>query len=104
MYANVNQKACIQCGLCPSICPEVFSLDDGAPAHAITDAVPEDCRLTAQEAADSCPTVKKTCQWHVFSPDLGGYAAVADSPLYTRGPYFLPQKSPHLPQNNALQV
>ena len=37
MYANVNQKACIQCGLCPSICPEVFSLDDGAPAHAITD-------------------------------------------------------------------
>ena len=51
MYANVNQKACIQCGLCPSICPEVFSLDDGAPAHAITDAVPEDCRLTAQEAA-----------------------------------------------------
>ena len=38
------------------ICPEVFSLDDGAPAHAITDAVPEDCRLTAQEAADSCPT------------------------------------------------
>ena len=49
MYANVNQKACIQCGLCPSICPEVFSLDDGAPAHAITDAVPEDCRLTAQD-------------------------------------------------------
>ena len=46
MYANVNQKACIQCGLCPSICPEVFSLDDGAPAHAITDAVPEDCRLS----------------------------------------------------------
>ena len=56
MYANVNQKACIQCGLCPSICPEVFSLDGGAPAHAITDPVPEDCRLTAQEAADSCPT------------------------------------------------
>ena len=25
--------------------------------------------------------VKKTCRWHVFSPDLGGYAAVADSPL-----------------------
>ena len=25
--------------------------------------------------------VKKTCRWHVFSPDLGGYAAVADSPF-----------------------
>ena len=56
MYANVNRKACIQCGLCPSICPEVFSLSDGEPAQAITDPVPEDCRLTAHEAADSCPT------------------------------------------------
>ena len=34
MYANVNRKACIQCGLCPSICPEVFSLSDGEPARA----------------------------------------------------------------------
>ena len=53
---KINRKACIQCGLCPSICPEVFSLSDGEPAQAITDPVPEDCRLTAQEAADSCPT------------------------------------------------
>ena len=67
MYANVNQKACIQCGLCPSICPEVFSLDDGAPAHAITDAVPEDCRLTAQEAADSCPTGAIEATWTGFA-------------------------------------
>ena len=56
MYANVNRKACIQCGLCPSICPEVFSLSDGEPDQAITDPVPEDCRLTAHVAADSCPT------------------------------------------------
>ena len=32
-------------------------------------------------SADSCRGrrrgVKKTCLWHVFSPDLGGYAAVA---------------------------
>ena len=56
MYANVNQKSCIQCGLCESVCPEVFSLRDGEPAQAITDPVPEAQRLTAQEAADSCPT------------------------------------------------
>lgn len=56
MYANVNQKACIQCGLCPGLCPEVFSLEDGMPAQAISGPVPEDCRLAAQEAADSCPT------------------------------------------------
>ena len=25
--------------------------------------------------------VKKTCRWHVFTPDLGGYAAVAATSL-----------------------
>ena len=29
--------------------------------------------------------VKKTCLWHVFSPDLGGYAAVADTSLSEGG-------------------
>ncbi|EGT5236377.1 ferredoxin, partial [Clostridioides difficile] len=26
MKANVNQDTCIGCGLCPSICPEVFDM------------------------------------------------------------------------------
>ncbi len=56
MYANVNQKGCIRCGLCCGICPQVFSLSEGESARAITQPVPEDCRLTVQEAADSCPT------------------------------------------------
>ena len=57
MKAYVNQKACIRCGLCPTICPEVFSLDEaGSPAQAITDDVPQDYQIAAQEAADSCPT------------------------------------------------
>ena len=55
MHAMVEAKTCIQCGLCPSICPEVFSIQPGEPAQAITEPVPEDCRLAAQEAADSCP-------------------------------------------------
>ena len=29
--------------------------------------------------------VKKTCRWHVFSPDLGGYAAVAATSLAEGG-------------------
>ena len=57
MKAYVNQKACIRCGLCPTLCPEVFSLDEqGSPAQAITEEVPEGCMAAAQEAADSCPT------------------------------------------------
>lgn len=56
MYANVNRQACVQCGLCAGLCPEVFSLEDGESAQAITGPVPKDCQVTAQEAADSCPT------------------------------------------------
>ncbi len=55
MHALVHEKTCIRCGLCPSICPEVFSLEDGESAHAITDPVPDELRLSAQEAANSCP-------------------------------------------------
>lgn len=55
MEAIVLQKACIQCGLCPTICPTVFSLEDGESAHAITGPVPDECREQVQEAADSCP-------------------------------------------------
>ncbi|MBQ0037351.1 MAG: ferredoxin [Clostridiales bacterium] len=57
MKAMVNQKACIRCGLCPTICPEVFSLpDNGESAHAITEPVPAERQAAAQEAADNCPT------------------------------------------------
>lgn len=48
-------KTCIQCGLCPAVCPDVFTLEPGEPARAISGPVPEECRLAAQEAADSCP-------------------------------------------------
>ncbi len=55
MYAMVEQKTCIQCGLCPSICPDVFSLDPGEPAQAITGEIPIEHQVACQEAADSCP-------------------------------------------------
>ena len=51
MQAMVHAKTCIQCGLCP----DVFTLEPGEPARAISGPVPEECRLAAQEAADSCP-------------------------------------------------
>ena len=55
MEAIVLQKACIQCGLCTSVCPEVFSIAPGEPAQAIVGPVPDDLRLAVQEAADACP-------------------------------------------------
>ena len=55
MKARVDKDTCIACGLCPSICPEVFELTDEGYAHAIKSEVPEDCHDEAKEAAESCP-------------------------------------------------
>lgn len=56
MKAVVDRDACISCGLCVTICPEVFELDDEDIATVIADPVPAENEAEAQEAADSCPT------------------------------------------------
>ena len=55
MKANVDKDTCIGCGACPSICPEVFSMDDDGLAKAIDSEIPEDVQEDAKEARDSCP-------------------------------------------------
>ncbi|HHU22739.1 MAG TPA: ferredoxin [Clostridiales bacterium] len=54
MKAFVDRSGCIGCGLCESICPEVFRIDDEglAEAYGEVDASNED---SATEARDSCP-------------------------------------------------
>lgn len=53
MTAHVNEN-CIGCGLCPSICPSVFTMTDEGVASARDEIPPEDEGM-AQEAAESCP-------------------------------------------------
>ncbi|CUO36157.1 ferredoxin [Clostridium sp. NSJ-49] len=55
MKANVDQETCIGCGMCPSICPEVFDMNDDGKAHTIVDEVPAGKEDEAQDAANSCP-------------------------------------------------
>ncbi|WP_343120312.1 ferredoxin [Clostridioides difficile] len=43
------------CGLCPSICPEVFDMKDDGKSHVIVDEVPSDAEESAAEARESCP-------------------------------------------------
>ena len=55
MKAIVDQDTCISCGMCVSICPEVFEFNDDEKAYAVVDTVPDDNKDSAQEACDSCP-------------------------------------------------
>jgi len=55
MKAHVDQDTCISCGLCPSVCPEVFEFNSDDKAEAIVDVVPSEHESAAQEARDSCP-------------------------------------------------
>ncbi|MDY6011326.1 ferredoxin [Clostridium sp.] len=55
MKAHVDKDTCIGCGLCTSICPEVFSMDDDGKAVAISGDVPADNQDAAKEAEESCP-------------------------------------------------
>lgn len=55
MRAWIDRDGCISCGLCPTICPEVFRMADDGLAEVYVDEVPEDSEDMAQEAAESCP-------------------------------------------------
>jgi len=55
MKAEVDQDTCIGCGLCPSICEEVFELNDEGKAYAKQPDVPAELEDSAKEAEESCP-------------------------------------------------
>mgnify|MGYP001074081988 CR=1 FL=1 len=56
MKPTVDPDLCIGCGLCASICPEVFEMNDDGLAEPIVDQVPEGKFGEAEEARDGCPT------------------------------------------------
>ncbi|MGD9568923.1 MAG: ferredoxin [Sedimentibacter sp.] len=56
MKATVDRDACISCGLCASVCPEVFELDDEDISTVIQDPVASENEDCSREAADDCPT------------------------------------------------
>ena len=54
MKATVDQDTCIGCGLCVSICPDVFEMNEDGKSEAVN-AVTPDLQDDAEEAAGSCP-------------------------------------------------
>jgi len=55
MKAVVNNTACIGCGLCVDICPEVFELNAQGFSETITSEVFSYYLQDALNAACSCP-------------------------------------------------
>jgi ferredoxin len=56
MRARVDRDACISCGLCESICPDVFELDDENISVVKVDPIPAEAEACAKEAEEECPT------------------------------------------------
>lgn len=55
MKAHVDKDICIGCGLCPSMAPAVFSMEDDGLAVAIQDEVPTEMEEAAEDAVNDCP-------------------------------------------------
>lgn len=55
MRAVIDRDGCIGCGLCSSVCPAVFRMDEEGLAEVYTSPIPTDEEDAAETAAESCP-------------------------------------------------
>ncbi|MDD2891276.1 MAG: ferredoxin [bacterium] len=54
MRIGIDKETCTGCGVCESLCPDVFQIQEDEKAHVIN---LEACNESnCKEAADSCPT------------------------------------------------
>ena len=60
MTCSVNSN-CIGCGLCTTLCPQVFSMEYSPMAHAVQGDIPAELESTAMEARDACPVAAIDC-------------------------------------------
>jgi ferredoxin len=55
MKANVDKNLCIGCGLCESICPKVFKMDDDGKAVATKSKIDTASERDVKDAEAQCP-------------------------------------------------
>jgi ferredoxin len=56
MKVTIDKELCIDCGVCESLVPEVFSVNDEGFTVVIMEDVPEELQDDVREAAEECPT------------------------------------------------
>ena len=56
MKVVVNRDACIGCGACEALCPEVFQIDDEGLSKVICDEYTTEVEAKVTEAKEGCPT------------------------------------------------
>jgi ferredoxin len=71
---QVNQDACIACGLCFGTHPEFFAFAANGKAEAIKQPTTDEEKATVQEAIDNCPvgaiSDEKVVEMHAPQEDM----------------------------------
>ncbi|MFA9396946.1 MAG: ferredoxin [Clostridiaceae bacterium] len=55
MKGYVDKDTCIGCGLCTSICEEIFFMNDNGKAEAKDIVISQDIKDAAEDARVQCP-------------------------------------------------
>ena len=56
MKITVDRNKCTGLGICESLAPEVFEVNDAGDLVLLTDAVPDGCLAQVEEVIAGCPT------------------------------------------------
>lgn len=59
---KVNKEACISCGACFGMFPEIFTEGSDDKAEVKIDVVPENLQEEAMDALEGCPTGAIVCE------------------------------------------
>jgi len=55
MKGFVDKNICIGCGVCPTVCPEIFEMDDDGLAKASESEIADALVESAKDAEEQCP-------------------------------------------------